>query len=86
MAGVPAFIMVFNFREGEMLVKDPFNYALGGIIYILGAAMYVIRVPERFLPGRFDIFGHSHQFLHFAVVIACMIHYNEAVELYHMRQ
>lgn len=35
-------------------------WALGGIIYTIGATIYVARVPERCKPGRFNIFGSSH--------------------------
>jgi adiponectin receptor len=41
----------------------------------LGAATYACRVPERWLPGKFDIFGHSHQLWHAAVVLAAWVHY-----------
>lgn len=37
-----------------------FEYlAASGIIYILGACIYVLQAPERFLPGRFDYIGSS---------------------------
>ena len=35
-----------------------------------GFALFVLRVPERFLPGAFDIFGHSHQLWHVGVAVA----------------
>lgn len=28
----------------------------GGLIYLLGALMYIARIPERFAPGKFDFF------------------------------
>ena len=34
-----------------------------------------IQVPERYFPYKFDIFGASHQILHFAVIVAAVIHY-----------
>ena len=33
------------------------------------------RIPERWYPGRFDLFGASHQLFHFAVVAAVIAHY-----------
>ena len=33
-------------------------------------SLYVIRFPERWWPRRFDIFGASHQLMHWAIVIA----------------
>ena len=35
-------------------------YAIGGLIYILGAVTYILRVPERLKPGFFDLIGASH--------------------------
>lgn len=52
-----------------------YSYMAGGLIYALGAIIYMSKVPERCKPGTFDICGHSHQLFHFCVVIACFIHY-----------
>eukprot|EP00798_Chlamydomonas_sp_ICE-L_P027201 gene27201-2449_t len=48
--------------------------ALHGAIYLTGAAIYVARIPEKWKPGRFDIFLSSHQWFHFAVVAAALLH------------
>ncbi|OKL63130.1 hypothetical protein UA08_01627 [Talaromyces atroroseus] len=47
---------------------------LQGFLYILGATIYAARVPERLLPGRFDIVGSSHQIFHVLVVCAAISH------------
>ncbi|KAH8662978.1 hemolysin-III related-domain-containing protein [Tricladium varicosporioides] len=47
---------------------------LQGILYILGAGLYAARWPERRWPGRFDIWGSSHQIFHVLVVIAAASH------------
>lgn len=47
---------------------------LQGFLYILGAGIYAARVPEKLWPGRFDIFGHSHQIFHVLVVCAAVSH------------
>lgn len=39
-------------------------------IYIAGATIYGYRIPEKWWPGKFDIFFQSHQFLHLATLIA----------------
>lgn len=49
-----------------------------GLVYIIGAVVYATKVPEKWLPGRFDIIGHSHQILHVLVVVGACIHYNTA--------
>ncbi|KAL6789566.1 putative mPR-likeG-protein-coupled receptor [Trichoderma sp. SZMC 28013] len=40
---------------------------------LAGAIIYAARVPERFIPFKFDIFGASHQLFHVAVIIAAVI-------------
>ena len=58
---------------------------LGGITYIIGALLYLVRFPEKKCPGRFDYFGSSHQLLHFAVVIAAIFHYIGCLDAYYAR-
>jgi len=45
-----------------------------GVLYILGAALYAARVPERWYPGKFDIYGNSHQIFHVLVIAAAATH------------
>ena len=45
-------------------------------LYILGAVLYGLRIPERFLPGKFDLWFQSHQIFHVLVVFAAMVHYH----------
>lgn len=47
---------------------------LQGFLYILGAGIYAARVPERLHPGKYDIFGSSHQIFHVLVVCAALAH------------
>lgn len=70
---------------------------LEGLFYIGGAALYAMRIPERFshvhqdqqsllrkpATGRFDIFGHSHQIFHVMVVIASYCHWRALLCCYH---
>lgn len=48
--------------------------ALMGLLYILGAIMYATRIPERFFPGKCDIWFQSHQIFHVLVVVAAFVH------------
>ncbi|CAG8561522.1 302_t:CDS:2 [Paraglomus occultum] len=48
---------------------------LMGSLYISGALIYGARVPERWFPGKFDIWGSSHQIFHIFVVGAALVHY-----------
>lgn len=58
---------------------------LMGAVYLMGAVVFVARVPERWLPGRFDLLLHSHQIFHVAVVVAAVIHARSAYLLLQWR-
>ncbi|SPO34754.1 related to Adiponectin receptor 1 [Pseudozyma flocculosa] len=46
-----------------------------GALYVVGAVLYMLRVPERFAPGRFDLVGSSHQIFHCLILLAAAAHY-----------
>ncbi|OBT54733.1 hypothetical protein VE04_04979 [Pseudogymnoascus sp. 24MN13] len=46
-----------------------------GALYILGAGIYAARWPERTEPGKYDIWGSSHQIFHILVVLAAVTHF-----------
>lgn len=48
--------------------------ALMGVLYIAGAIMYATRIPERWFPGKCDIWFQSHQIFHVLVVAAAFVH------------
>src|SRR5262249_20353126 len=48
---------------------------LQGVLYILGAGIYAARVPEKWWPGGFDVWGSSHQIFHVLVVLAGVCHF-----------
>ncbi|KAK2656795.1 hypothetical protein Ddye_009847 [Dipteronia dyeriana] len=48
---------------------------LMGVLYGIGALVYATRIPERWMPGKFDIAGHSHQLFHILVVAGAYTHY-----------
>jgi adiponectin receptor len=47
---------------------------LQGVLYICGAGVYAARIPEKWAPGRCDIWGSSHQIFHVLVVLAAGCH------------
>jgi len=49
---------------------------LMGCLYITGALLYAVRVPERFFPGKLDIWFHSHQIFHCFVMAGAFVHYH----------
>eukprot|EP00743_Colponemidia_sp_Colp-15_P002432 GILK01002636.1.p1 GENE.GILK01002636.1~~GILK01002636.1.p1 ORF type:complete len:524 (+),score=62.34 GILK01002636.1:45-1574(+) len=87
-AGTPFthLLIKFGFMQHGYAAHRVFLYALVmGFLYIFGAVMYGVRIPERFRPGFFDIWGHSHQFFHVLVVIAALVHYVGCIENFRMR-
>lgn len=63
-------------------VYEAFNKAAMGwlilmaFLYISGACIYSLRIPERIFPGKFDIWFQSHQIFHTFVVAAAFVHYH----------
>ena len=55
LSGLP--LIHIEFYTNQQYLKDfiSFPWGLGGFLYILGAVMYMLKVPERFKPGFFDI-------------------------------
>ncbi|TMS38253.1 hypothetical protein L596_005018 [Steinernema carpocapsae] len=74
----------FMWREGseKLFVQGGFHWLLlmAGL-YLLGALLYATRTPERFFPGKFDIWFQSHQLFHVCVVCAALVHYYGITEL-----
>ncbi|KAK3373930.1 hemolysin-III protein [Lasiosphaeria ovina] len=49
-------------------------YLLELVFYGAGVSLYAFRIPERLAPGRFDIWGSSHQIFHVAILFAMYTH------------
>ena len=56
-----------------------------GAFYLLGAAIYLSQIPERWSPGRFDIIGASHQLWHLLIVVAVVTLYVGLIHFYEWR-
>uniref|UniRef100_S4RDX5 Progestin and adipoQ receptor family member IVb n=1 Tax=Petromyzon marinus TaxID=7757 RepID=S4RDX5_PETMA len=48
------------------------HYVLMDLVAMAGGAINVSRVPERWLPGRFDYWFNSHQIMHVMVVLSIL--------------
>jgi len=59
---------------------------LMGCIYVTGTMMYMLQIPERFCPGKFDLWFQSHQIFHVFILIAIFVHYHgiSLLEFQHM--
>jgi len=51
------------------------DYFIGlGVLNFVGAATYGLRIPERWYPKTFDVFGASHQIMHVLVMFGALSH------------
>ncbi|WFD29330.1 hypothetical protein MSPP1_000339 [Malassezia sp. CBS 17886] len=85
--GLTGAVPVFHgmYLYGHTFVLHTLNgkyIALSGALYIAGAALYVMHVPERFSPRTFDLVGSSHQIFHVCVLAAAACHYHAVRSAY----
>jgi channel protein (hemolysin III family) len=74
----------------HMLVILPsqiaFPFAKGGLLmltmYGVGVIFYMFKIPERWFPGQFDVWGHSHQMWHIFVFAATCVHFFNCTSMY----
>ncbi|KAI6082615.1 mPR-like GPCR protein [Hypoxylon rubiginosum] len=82
-------IYMFGFDQTMKQSGLPYYFAEGGL-FLAGAVVYGTRFPESISPGKFDIYGSSHQIFHILVVMATVCHLAgvfEAIEYnYYNRQ
>lgn len=75
-SGAPAFLLIYETSYQYTNLSIGLAYIiLEGVIYISGAAIFALRFPEKQFPGKFDIWGNSHQIHHFCVVTAMVCHF-----------
>jgi len=60
-------------------------YLTMGCSYLGGLVVYATKVPERYCPGKFDIWGHSHQIWHICVLGGIVLTYFGAFDNYYTR-
>jgi adiponectin receptor len=56
--------------------------ALEIFLYLTGMLIYIFKAPERWFPGRFDVWLHSHQVWHVFVLLAAMVHFFTTAGMY----
>lgn len=59
---------------------------LMGATYLFGLVFYILKIPERWVPYKFDFWCNSHAIWHFFVFTAAAEHFVALVELYGHRQ
>jgi len=84
---IPGFHQLFFVWEGGMPAEVLRAFALEvpmAASYLLGAAIYATRFPERFAPGKFDTV-HSHALFHCFVLLGAYWHYRSSLVLLRWR-
>ncbi|XP_046447047.1 adiponectin receptor protein-like [Daphnia pulex] len=84
--GLSGVIPAVHYSVQEGWIKALNQASLGwlilmGLLYIIGTMFYALRIPERFFPGKFDIWFQSHQIFHVFVVAAAFVHYHGISEM-----
>ncbi|SCW01562.1 LAFE_0E02410g1_1 [Lachancea fermentati] len=74
-------VLEFGITEAFRRVQVKF-VAWEAVFYIGGAVLYGFRIPESLAPGKFDLFGHSHQLFHVLVVLGSLCHFRAVLGSY----
>ena len=74
-----------NYVKGFEKLPHLQYWYYGGVSYVFGGLMYVLRIPERYYIGKFDLFGASHQILHIFVDVGFILHYLGAIDSFYYR-
>lgn len=57
--------MMYCYDGVDSIASDSLRlFGIHCFFYLASALVNMLRVPERVFPGKFDLFGHSHHFLH----------------------
>jgi len=77
--GLSAFVPVLHgiLANGWKIQNERMSitYFLGlGLLNATGTAIYAARVPERWFPQVFDVYGSSHQIMHVLVTCGALSH------------
>lgn len=78
--------IVFYMEQRHIGQFSAFPWAFGGALYILGAIIYMLKIPEKCRPHKHDFVGSSHQIFHFFIIVAVLVHYNASINMFHNRQ
>lgn len=70
--------VVTNWHEPLCAITVAHEAIMAGL-YALGTMIYVVRIPERWKPGMFDLGGHSHNLFHLLVIAGAYTHYRAAL-------
>eukprot|EP00116_Pleurobrachia_bachei_P004664 sb/3464926/ len=74
---IPGFHYGFQYGWDRALDRASLGWmVLMGCLYVTGTLLYMLQIPERWFPGKFDVWGQSHQLFHIFVLVAVFVHYH----------
>ena len=88
-AGFPFIYLCLASESNQKYINPGFDvtpWVIGGAVYIIGATIYALRIPEKQFPKVFDYLGQSHNIHHACVVAGCLIHFNAGMNLFMSRK
>ncbi|KAK0731915.1 hemolysin-III related-domain-containing protein [Lasiosphaeris hirsuta] len=65
--------VIFPYRQLDQQAGLRYYY-IEGILVLIGTFHYMSHFPESWKPGKFDIWGASHQVFHIFVVLSAIVH------------
>jgi hypothetical protein len=76
-----AYILFHNEKQlSESEQKALYWHLIQFISFILSGLIFIARIPERFCPGLFDLFGQSHHAFHFTIFLMAYSQANAVFE------
>ena len=85
-ASLPILHLRFGTIKGNEVSYDFFLFYLAVISYGVGGLLYTFKFPERVWPGKFCIFGNSHQIFHCLVLLGVLSTYLFCINIYSYRK
>ena len=78
----PMYFRVYEcMTGGDHCHHDTFQYHQHyAIWFLISAFLFVSHAPERFFPGRFDLFGHGHQLFHICITYTTVLQFRAGYE------
>jgi len=82
----PGFLHMWLFIDAKYLPVVPvWTFVFAGLFCAGGGLVYATKVPERFMVGKFDHFGNSHNIFHMMGIIGSLLALKGSIRMYHER-
>ena len=83
----PGFLHMWFWRDEKYLKTVPVgHFVFGGLSVAIGALIYALKVPERFIKRKVDYIGNSHNIFHMLGIVGFLLYIRGSVRMYHERQ